>query len=406
MLDFLMIATRSGKRGIIEIYPKFIIKRSNDLMIRGGDFYAIWIEERGLWSTDEQDAVDLIDRELDRYAEENRKRFDDNIRVLHMWDAETGMIGQWHKYCQKDMRDSFHMLDEKLIFANTKTGKKDYASKSLDYPLEPGETPAWDRLVGTLYSPEERHKIEWCIGAIVTGDSKKLQKFMVFYGAVGTGKSTIINVIQQLFDGYYTSFNAKDLGSSSNAFALEAFRSNPLVAIQHDGDLSRIEDNTRINSLVSHEMMTVNEKFRSAYSNRFKAFLIMGTNKPVKITDAKSGIIRRLIDVSPTGDKVPPSEYRTLTKQIPFELGGIACHCRDVYLEDPDYYDDYIPISMLGASNDFYNFVVDSYHVFKREDGVSLKSAWEMYKTYCDDAKVLYPLSRMIFKEELRNYFR
>ena len=406
MLDFLMVATRSGKRGIIEIYPKFIIKRSNDLMIRGGDFYAIWIEERGLWSTDEQDAVDLIDRELDRYAEENRKRFDDNIRVLHMWDAETGMIGQWHKYCQKDMRDSFHMLDEKLIFANTKTGKKDYASKSLDYPLEPGETPAWDRLVGTLYSPEERHKIEWCIGAIVTGDSKKLQKFMVFYGAVGTGKSTIINVIQQLFDGYYTSFNAKDLGSSSNAFALEAFRSNPLVAIQHDGDLSRIEDNTRINSLVSHEMMTVNEKFRSAYSNRFKAFLIMGTNKPVKITDAKSGIIRRLIDVSPTGDKVPPSEYRTLTKQIPFELGGIACHCRDVYLEDPDYYDDYIPISMLGASNDFYNFVVDSYHVFKREDGVSLKSAWEMYKTYCDDAKVLYPLSRMIFKEELRNYFR
>jgi len=406
MLDFLMISTRSGKRGIIEIYPKFIIKKSNDLMIRGGDFYAIWIEERGLWSTDEQDAVDLIDRELDRYTEENRKRFDDNIRVLHMWDAETGMIGQWHKYCQKDMRDSFHMLDEKLIFSNTKTGKRDYASKSLNYPLEAGDTPAWDRLAGTLYSPEERHKIEWCIGAIVTGESKRLQKFMVFYGAVGTGKSTIINIIQQLFEGYYETFNAKDLGSSSNAFALEAFRSNPLVAIQHDGDLSRIEDNTRINSLVSHEMMTVNEKFRSSYSNRFKAFLIMGTNKPVKITDAKSGIIRRLIDVSPSGNKVPPAEYRTLTKQIPFELGGIAYHCQEVYLADPDYYDDYIPILMLGASNDFYNFVVDSYHVFKREDGVSLKSAWEMYKTYCEDAKVLYPLSRMIFKEELRNYFR
>lgn len=406
MLDFLMIATRSGKRGVIEIYPKFIIKKSNDLMIRGGDFYAIWIEERGLWSTDEQDAVDLIDRELDRFAEANRKRYDDNVRVLHMWDAETRMIDSWHKYCQKQMKDQFHMLDETLIFSNTRTGKRDYASKSLSYPLQPGDTPAWDRLVGTLYSSEERHKIEWCIGAIVTGASKKLQKFMVFYGAVGTGKSTVINIIQQLFDGYYESFNAKDLGSSSNAFALEAFRSNPLVAIQHDGDLSRIEDNTRINSLVSHELMTVNEKFRSTYSNRFKAFLIMGTNKPVKITDAKSGIIRRLIDVSPTGDKVPPSEYRTLTKQIPFELGGIAHHCQEVYLEDPDYYDDYIPISMLGASNDFYNFVVDSYHVFKRDDGVSLKSAWEMYKSYCDDAKVLYPLSRMIFKEELRNYFR
>lgn len=49
-----MISTRSGKRGIIEIYPKFIIKKSSDLMIRGGDFYAIWIDERGMWSTDEQ----------------------------------------------------------------------------------------------------------------------------------------------------------------------------------------------------------------------------------------------------------------------------------------------------------------------------------------------------------------
>ena len=54
MLDFLVISTRSGKRGIIEIYPKFIIRKSSDLMIRGGDFYAIWIEERGLWSTDER----------------------------------------------------------------------------------------------------------------------------------------------------------------------------------------------------------------------------------------------------------------------------------------------------------------------------------------------------------------
>ena len=87
--------------------------------------------------------------------------------------------------------------------------------------MEKEDTPAWDKLVGTLYSPEERHKIEWCIGAIVTGESKKLQKFMVFYGPVGAGKSTIINIIQQLFEGYYESFNAKDLGSSSNAFALE-----------------------------------------------------------------------------------------------------------------------------------------------------------------------------------------
>ena len=406
MIDFLMISTRSTKRGVIEIYPKFIIKKSSDLMIRGGDFYAIWLEDRGLWSTDEQDALQLIDRELDRYAEENRKNFDSSVKVLHMWDSESGMIDSWHKYCQKQLRDSFHMLDEKLIFSNTPTNKKDYASKKLKYPLEEGTINAYDKLMSTLYSETEREKIEWAIGSIVCGDSKKLQKFMVLYGAAGTGKSTVLNIIQQLFDGYYSVFDAKALGSSSNSFALEAFKSNPLVAIQHDGDLSRIEDNTRLNSLVSHELMTVNEKFKSTYANRFKCFLFMGTNKPVKITDAKSGLIRRLIDVSPSGDKLSPKEYKTVMKQIEFELGAIAYHCQNVYLANPGMYDDYIPVAMLGASNDFYNFIIDSYHVFKKEDGTTLKASWEMYKTYCDEAKVPFPFSQRIFKEELKNYFR
>lgn len=405
MLDFLMVSTRNSKRGVTEIYPKFIIKKSSDLMIRGGDFYAIWVEDRGLWSTDEQDALDLIDRELDAYAEKNKDKFEGIPKILHMWDAESRMISSWHQYCQRDLRDNFHMLDEKLIFSNAPTNKKDYASKRLSYPLEPCDIPAYEKLISTLYSPEERRKIEWAIGAIVSGDSKKIQKFMVMYGAAGTGKSTILNIIQQLFEGYYSVFDAKALGSSNNSFALEAFKTNPLVAIQHDGDLSRIEDNTRLNSLVSHELMTVNEKFKATYSSRFKCFLFMGTNKPVKITDAKSGLIRRLIDVHPTGNKLSTKEYKSAVKQIAFELGGIACHCRDVYLADPGAYDDYIPVAMLGASNDFYNFVIDSYHIFKKEDGTSLKAAWEMYNNYCEEAKVSYPYNKRNFKEELKNYF-
>lgn len=405
MIDFLFIARRTGKHGVIEIYPKFIIKHSKDLMIRGGDFYAIWLQERGLWSTDEQDALQLIDMELDNYAQTHKADFD-NYRVLHMWDAESGMIDIWHRYCQRQMRDSFVMLDEQLIFSNTEVKKEDYASKRLPYPLEQGSIKAWDELMSVLYAPDERMKIEWAIGAIVNGDSKRIQKFMVMYGAPGTGKSTVINIIQKLFAGYYSAFDAKVLGSSSNAFALEAFKANPLIAIQHDGDLSRIEDNTRINSLVSHESMTVNEKFKSAYENRFKCFLILGTNNPVRITNAKSGIVRRLIDVEPTGNKVPAKKYEELISQIDFELGAIAWYCRNVYENNKHAYDDYIPIRMLSASNDMYNFMEDSYYVFKKEDGVSLQVAWEMYKNFCTSTNVPYMSSRRVFKEELMNYFR
>lgn len=405
MIDFLMIATRTGKRGVIEIYPKFIIKRSKDLMIRGSDFYAIWLEERGLWSTDEQDALQLIDRELDIYANEHKELFDGGSRVLHMWDAESGMIDNWHKYCQRQMRDNYHTLDETLIFANTPVKKESYASKRLPYPLEAGSISAYDELMGTLYSPGEREKIEWAIGAIVDGDSKKIQKFLVLYGPPGSGKSTILNIVQKLFEGYWSVFDSKVLGSSSNAFALEAFKTNPLVAIQHDGDLSRIEDNTRLNSLVSHETMLVNEKFRSQYASQFKCFMFLGTNKPVRITDAKSGLIRRLIDVEPSGEKIPAKKYRDLVSKVDFELGGIAWHCKEIYEKNKHLYDEYVPTRMLGASNDFYNFMLDSYYEFKRSDGVSLKRAWAMYNTYNEEAKVSYPYSRRAFREELMNYF-
>lgn len=405
MIDFLMIATRMGKRNTIEIYPKFIIKKSKDLMIRGSDFYAIWLEERGLWSTEEQDALQLIDRELDIYVQEHKQLLNDSYRVLHMWDAESGMIDNWHRYCQRQMRDNYHTLDDTLIFANTPVKKDSYASKRLPYPLEKGSISAYDELVGTLYSPEERQKIEWAIGAIVNGDSKKIQKFLVLYGPPGSGKSTVLNIVEKLFEGYCGTFDSKALGSSSNAFALEAFKSNPLIAIQHDGDLSHIEDNTRLNSLVSHETMMVNEKFRSAYANQFKCFLFLGTNKPVKITDAKSGLIRRLIDVNPSGEKIPAKKYLDLVGKVDFELGRIACHCKEVYEKNKRLYDDYIPTRMMGASNDFYNFMLDSYYIFKKENGVSLKRAWAMYNEYNTAANVPYPYSRRAFREELMNYF-
>lgn len=405
MLDFMTISTKTN-RNSVDISPKFKMMKSKDLMIRGRDFYAIWDEDRKMWSTDEDDVTRLVDRELDKYVSENENRLEGTPVIKYMWDSDSGSIDKFHKYCQKQMRDNYTMLDEELIFSNTSLSRENYASKRLNYPLEEGDIKAWDELIGTLYSPDERHKIEWAIGSIVSGDSKELQKFMVLYGAAGTGKSTVLNIVEKLFDGYCSSFEARTLGSANSSFALEQFKSNPLVAIQHDGDLSRIEDNTRINSLVSHEKMSVNEKFKGIYETRFKCFLFMGTNKPVKITDGKSGLLRRLIDVHPTGNKIHSQKYKSIMHQIEFELGAIAYHCLQVYKEDPDYYDDYIPKTMLGASNDFYNFVCDSFSVFKKENGTTLKAAWEMYKTYCDEAKVPFPFSKRNFKEELKNYFQ
>ena len=409
MLDFLMFEKHFvNKTGKMEIYPTFrLYPKPKDLMIRGGDFYAVWIEEKQIWSTDEDDALALIDIETRKQVDEYNKAMGENAAYgLYLYNSNNNLIDRWHKYCQKQIRDTYKTLDQKLIFLNEEITRECYATKHLPYALEPGNITAYDRLMDVLYTPDERHKIEWAIGSIVNGDSRELQKFMVFYGASGTGKSTVLNIIQMLFEGYWCVFDAKALGSASSSFALEPFHDNPLIAIQHDGDLSRIEDNTRLNSLVSHEHMTVNEKFKKAYENRFNCFLFMGTNKPVKITDSKSGIIRRLIDVTPSGNKVSASEYNSLMKEIKFELGAIAWHCKEVYESNKNFYNKYVPVSMIDETNDFYNFMMDVYRIFKKEDSTTLKQAWELYKNYCEDARVNYPMSMRAFKNELKTYFK
>ena len=409
MLDFVKIKTAtklSRKNGVEEgtvtIFPEFLVKRTKDLMVRGGAFYAVWDDEKGAWSTDEMKVAYIVDAALQEKAEEYPS--DVRIEMKRMLDFSSGKWSEFIKYCGT-LSDNFHELDSSVVFANMKPKREDYCSKSLSYSLEVGKCESYDRLMSVLYSPEERQKIEWAIGAIFSGDGSKIQKFLVLYGPGGTGKSTVLNIIEMLFEDYVGIFDAKALVNNSS-FALESFKGNPLVSIQHDGDLSKIEDNTKFNSIVSHEKMTVNEKYKSTYSAKFNSFLFLGTNKPVKITDSKSGIIRRLIDVKPTGNKVSFQEYQTLMHHIRFELGAIASRCMEVYSElGVSAYDAYRPMEMISATNDFFNFMLDSYEVFSANDSTTLKQAWSMYKEYSAESDMKFPYSQRVFKEELKNYF-
>ena len=406
MPDYADVVVKKRRDGY-DVYPDFRVSGDvEDLMVRGGAFYAVWDEAIGMWSRDEYDATRIVDNELRATADKVRSEHpDDNVAVKTMASFSTQKTSEWKRYL-KASPDRFHELDMKVTFASQEVSKSDYVSKRLAYDLYSGPCPGYERIMSTIYSEAERAKLEWAIGSILCGDSVKIQKFIVLYGSAGTGKSTFLNILQMLFEGYYVVFEAKSLASNSNQFALEQFRSNPLVAIQHDGDLSRIADNTKLNSLVSHEPMTVNEKFKTQYESSFAAFLFMGSNKPVMITEAKSGLIRRLIDVRPTGSTLPHDIYDSCMARIPFELGAIAQHCLDVYKSmGSSYYDKYKPTNMFGATNDMYNFVYDHYDIFAEEKYVSLKSAWNMYKEYVEETKMQYPFNMRVFKAELSNYF-
>ena len=409
-MNFYTISVTNGKNNTIEIAPDFQAEdQDSDLMIRGKSFYAVWNDEKGLWSENEYDVRRIVDRDLMKKRDELQQQMGDaRFVVKRMLNYSSK---SWDNYCNyiHKMPDRFVPLDDKLTFADTPVRKEDYVSKRLPYSVKAGSHESYDEIMNTLYSQENREKLEWAIGSILTGDSRKIQKFIVLYGKGGTGKGTVLEIISRLFKGYVATFRSKDLGDQNKQFSMEPFKTNPMVAIDGDGDLSRMDDSTRINKIVAHERLLMNEKNKPQYSYIPHCFLFIGSNEPVKIKDAESGMIRRLIDVEPTGTRIPARKYNLLMERIDFELGAIAEHCLKVYrqLGGRHAFDNYRPKSMMYRTDVFLNYIDYWYDEFLQEDGISLNNAYAKWKEYCDKCGIESKSKpHHIFREELKNYFR
>ena len=405
-MDFYSIETSPvrGQAGQLAASPDFINGYSRDIMINRGEFVAVWDPDSELWTKREHKIIDLIDSDVLAYVEDAAKRHINLLPRLCRRDGD----GVWKRYrlWTKNMVDTDHPLDRKPIFADTPIRQEDYASFRLPYSLSDSEPVNWNKLVDTLYDPEEREKIEWGIGAILTGDCRKIDKFLVFYGEPGSGKSTILNIMQSLFGDYATAFDSEALAQRSNAFALSAFADDPLVAVEHDGDLSKIETNTRLNSIISHEIQLVNEKFKKPRPVRISTMLLMASNNPVKITDSNSGIPRRLIDIYPSNRRIPIGEYRKIMSGVSGELGAIANHCISVYRSlGPDYYKDYRTQVMMGETNPVYNFMFEMYDDYSTREFVTLASAYMEYRNYAEASGLSWVMPKHKFRTEVKHYF-
>ena len=63
-MDFYKVKVRKVKKDHFEIFPEFLIGETNDLMIRGKDFYAVYDESTGMWNRDPKFVQKIIDKDL------------------------------------------------------------------------------------------------------------------------------------------------------------------------------------------------------------------------------------------------------------------------------------------------------------------------------------------------------
>ncbi len=117
-MDFYQIRTKQLKSGTTELYPGFTVGRSTDLMVRSGNFYAIWDEKQGVWSTDEYDVARLMDEELREHAQ----KLKDKGSVCTVKDLRSFESNSWSIFQRfiSQVGDSSYPLDQNLTFVLAK----------------------------------------------------------------------------------------------------------------------------------------------------------------------------------------------------------------------------------------------------------------------------------------------
>src|SRR5580765_3495492 len=121
-MPFFEIRSKEIKGGGLELFPDFVVQRSEDLMVQGRNFYAIWDAEKGLWSRDEYDVQRMVDDALNFEATKIQNETGIKCQVRYMRSFDSTSWTNFRKFIS-NISDNNRVLDSKLLFSNSPVKK-------------------------------------------------------------------------------------------------------------------------------------------------------------------------------------------------------------------------------------------------------------------------------------------
>lgn len=204
-------------------------------------------------------------------------------------------------------------------------------------------------------------------------------------GVGGSGKSTFLNIVKQLFDNDVASATLSDL---SNGFIVAQAIEHRLIA---SDELAKGElNNANLKTLISKQPVTVNHKGREPYNIRSQSALFFCCNNPPKIDITDTGILRRIVYYSRNTKIQNPDKTLNKKEYTHDELLTIARVALRAERFDDDTWFNYFKEEThlnLVANNSVYIY-------FKSDD---YSDNYASYKSYCFE-KNLKPYSEPTYE--------
>lgn len=409
-MDFMTPSVRHTRAGY-RVFPQFLTYGISDVLIKSHRMVGFKDFGTNMWSRVENSLLALIDAELQdkavRVAEEMGVALSSVIvdKLVYAENKEA-YYNKWLRTVG-DTYGEDDDLDQKMVFADQENSFDLMATRKLSYSPIRGECAAWDEALSLWFEPDERHKIEWGIGAILAGTpQREIQKFFLIHGTRGTGKSTVLEVVRHIFEGHVSTVDLSKMISDSR-FGASQLEGGYRIGIDDDVYVNMIYNSTLLNKLASGEYLTVEAKGKDSHVARPNMCIWVGSNHRIPIPDGHSGLSRRLIDIDTTGRKFSPSKYNTIFRQmLRHEIPYIAQQCLDVFAESGlQAYMDYFPKRMMDE-NLVYAFFEENILRTKSWEGPTLAAQWAAFDDWQKDG---YParmhINKSRFKRELTNHW-
>lgn len=196
-------------------------------------------------------------------------------------------------------------------------------------------------------------------------------------GCGGSGKSTFLNLIKQLFDN---DVSATTLDQLSNDFLLTEAVKHRLIASDElaKGELSM----SKLKTLISKQRITCNPKHQASYDVKTQSVLFYCCNKAPKIDITDTGILRRIVYYFRNTKIANPDKSKNKTIYTQDELLAVAR--RALYYEYLNENDKWLDLfieethKILLESNSVYLYFKENNEPFSDNE---LK--YEDYTSFC-----------------------